>query len=270
MLKYQSVLALICFATSCRTGTTIGQKGPADALSKTSTISINPPDKNQVKAELRDKLSGYRLAIDPLDDSCANATRVNQTAALSQTSLSASLVQGCDYVLGLEFGLLATSGTALDAAYFSNATGPKTGLTIKKEEFIGKTDLAVSITVKITQAGIDAGFGKPGGIEIVPPAGTGTGSVIINASIGGQNGVVTPTSTVATPPPQTVTFADVKGTAQQHCLPCHAQASDETWWTSKSTTIRAQLGSGGMPKPGSAQVNGFTPDVKQKLLNFLK
>ena len=266
------MLALICLTASCRTGTTIGQKGPTDGLSKTSTISIAPPDMNQIKAELRDKLSGYRLSIDPLDETCANATRVNQTAALSQTSLSASLVQGCDYVLGLDFGLLATSGSALDAAYFSNASGPKTGLTIKKEEFTGKTDLAVSITVKLTQAGIDAGFGKPGGIEIVPPAGSGTGSVIINASIGGQNGSVTPTPTptIANPPPATPTFADIKGAAQQHCLPCHAQASDETWWTSKSTAIRSQLGSGAMPKPGSAQVNGFTPDIKQKLLNFLK
>lgn len=263
---------------ACRTGSGIlPRKGPTAGLSKTSSITIAGPNRDQLKPEQQEKLNGFRLSVEPVDAACVDATKFNTAGSLSQPTLNASIVQGCDYLLILEFGHLPTGATSLEKVYFANVTATSQGLALKKEDIAGKPDVNVSIILRITDLGIADGFGKTDGTIIAPPASGDTGSVVINATIDGSPGSVQP----PVPPngngtSTTINFADIRDSARTSCGggSCHAPADTENWWKSNATAIKDRLTSTDagrmMPKFGSSQLTRFTAESKKKMLDFLK
>lgn len=244
---------------SCRTGLGGSTSDRGATSSKTSSITIGAPDPSQFKPELNAKLTGFHLQINPVDLNCQNASKLNYSDFFSRVVIATSLVQGCDYNLILEFGSLGSNGTTLDKVFFSNALTNPSGSLIRKEDIAGKNDINLSITLKITAIGISEGFGKNITTQVTSPTVTPTA-------------LVSPTGTPLTIPK--IQFSEIQSSAHDACQGCHAEADNESWWTTNAASIATRLQTSNpntvMPKSGSSQAAEFTQDAKQKMLDFVK
>ena len=112
-------------AFSACTKRKLGTFAPAPAESGVSEISMNLPDKDTLKGPNSDKMNGYRLIVEPLEEDCDKATRIDRTELWESTRLEVSLQQGCSYSIGVMLGHV--SAGRFGDAYYSNYKGPKQG-----------------------------------------------------------------------------------------------------------------------------------------------
>lgn len=171
-------------------------KGNADAdkgnKSELSTIAISLPDKAKISTEpgkesAKDKLTSYRLIIEPLSTSCVDAKTIEFIGAWQNASLNQKIKKGCDYSIGLELGNNASQVTAetkkLDVIYFTNWTGPKTGQKLAATQ-LDKVSTELKLT--LTNDGKAAGF-IGGTSGTVTPAGESDLSVEVTISNNGTD-----------------------------------------------------------------------------------
>ena len=166
------LLALLVFVGGCRAsgGLLPEPQGPGGATttSGVTEVSVALPSKATFKTELAARLDGYRLLIDPLQDGCLTSKLIDLTSSWSIGSINEKLVQGCDYSVAMQLGNLSPDGKTLAKVFFSNWSGTKNGLLVKKESFAGKDVIALQVDLKLTMDGEAAGFGKTGDISVTP------------------------------------------------------------------------------------------------------
>ncbi len=138
--------------------------------SSLSSIAVGLPDTSGMNESQRNLLTGFRLLIEPLDPACARATKVDATRAWTANNFTQSVAQGCDYSIGLELGALGStgsgnSGQSLSAAYFSNIKGPRDAEILRKDAIAGKAQVSIRIMLRVTTAGIAAGFGNESSLQ---------------------------------------------------------------------------------------------------------
>ena len=177
-----TILMAILMGTGCQRVASDEGYGEGGA-SSLSEIKINLPNKNQFDTTRQELLSGYRLVVEPLSNGCQNPTKVDDRKDWSAAPLTAKLVQGCDYAIGLQLGTL--SGSALTEVYYSNMTEGR-GRQLAASEIAGKASLNLRLTLKVTDAGTRAGFGSNGGNNTDPD-----GDLILDLDL--EDGEPTPT-----------------------------------------------------------------------------
>jgi hypothetical protein len=149
-------LSLLILVLSCVP--TAKQKLEIGGASSASSIGIALPAKDQFRADLRDKLSGYRVIVEPMVDGCNGASVTDKVGAWDKTQITESLRQGCDYSIGMQLGLLDAATQKLTEVYFTNWSGPKKGQMLAKEKFQGMPKIDQAISLTITPEGTAAGF----------------------------------------------------------------------------------------------------------------
>ena len=65
---------------------------PEPAASSVSEVTMNLPDREALKGPNADKLNGFRLVVEPLDDSCDGATRIDRVEPWTTSRLDLSLI----------------------------------------------------------------------------------------------------------------------------------------------------------------------------------
>ncbi len=103
-------VAIVALLQACSTAPgTVGLPGDGGgSASEVTSVSIGLPDRTVLKdqvADIESKMNTYQLIVTPVDAACLNATEVNQIDAYSASpTLTAALVQGCDYDVTLALG----------------------------------------------------------------------------------------------------------------------------------------------------------------------
>lgn len=134
--------------------------------SSLSSISVGLPDTSSMNDAQKKLLNGFRMVIEPLDPSCPRATKVDSTRSWTAVSFTESVAQGCDYSIGLELGSLSDNGSApLQAVFFSNIKGPREAEILRREAIAGKSQVSMRILLRVTEAGIAAGFGNGSSLQ---------------------------------------------------------------------------------------------------------
>lgn len=126
-----------------------------------SAIDVALPDRTSYTAVQQQLLSGYEFLIEPLAQqpaTCQGATSHKQTYTWTNTKLTESVKQGCDYSLGMRVGQLATDGKSLQLVLFSNWTGAQKGLVLSAGEIGNKPNLAVTISLLPTKHAVTHAF----------------------------------------------------------------------------------------------------------------
>ena len=183
-------LTCLAFLTSCVPSNYSAANFPGRG-GNLSSISIGLPDTSNMAPAQRNLLNGFRLLIEPLDQNCPRGTAVDLTNAWAAGTVSQSVAQGCDYSVGLEIGsLVAAPGLPqvqpqsqpqlLSAVYFTNVKGPRDAEILRKDAFGGKSTFSMKISLKVTPAGIAAGFGSGSQLEgqVTPQAGDESGRAV--------------------------------------------------------------------------------------------
>ena len=160
-----------------------------------STIAIALPDKAKIATEAgkenaREKLTSFRLIIEPLSNGCSNAKVIEFVGAWKSASLNQKIQKDCDYSIGLELGdnasEITTETKKLDVIYFSNWKGTKTG-----ERLSATQQDKVSITLKLalTEEGKKVGFIGDTSGTVTP-----SGETDLSVEVSIQNDGTTPPS----------------------------------------------------------------------------
>ena len=170
MKRCLSLVVVVATTLAChpKSNRASGGGEGSESGSQLSSITMRLPDKTKFKEP--ELLSGYRLVIEPIDDNCPRATRVNKVALWSDTTLSEKIAQGCDYSIGMQLGKLSADKTQIATSdiYFSNYTDAKSGKKLPRTEIDGRSTVNLTIELTITKEGEAKGFGKEGTKEQTP------------------------------------------------------------------------------------------------------
>jgi hypothetical protein len=108
MLKLLISGVAVAGLTSCGNSNRIAGGANGANSSDVTAVNITLPDRGGLKAQVADietKMNTYRLVIGSSGGGCSNPTNIDKVDTFSQNpTLTASLQQGCDYVLSLELG----------------------------------------------------------------------------------------------------------------------------------------------------------------------
>ena len=157
----QSLIVLSSLMMACvgSKGTDIGNTGGSSGL---SDVKLALPELKDFPKS--DGLDGYRVAITPVDASCASATKIDYAKSYADTTLSEKVRQGCDYLVVVELGHYnqGKQSGSLDAVYFTNAAKSGDGYSLTHDAIAGKASVAISLQVTVTEEGVRLGFGTRG------------------------------------------------------------------------------------------------------------